>query len=433
MAPTFVAGQHGSMVRAAKSEEVPIFPYPGGKGRLSPKIVEYIPKKGRKFIDLFAGRGNITFRAISERLDYREWVLNDNLTGPFFRAIRDHGDKFKATEKSHEEYERYAELAKHADPDALLMEPFLCFNGGTYKANNLKGAGGGRRTPESYTDVVRHAHQLLVEKKVRITDKDWWDCLEAEQLGPDDFVMVDGPYIGCNVGAYVAESICPTELIAYLQSAKFNWLLTEHEQPLYVTAFGEPAYKKEVQLRSCNVQKTREKRTECIWTNIGKTLPTVTVTFQPVPEDRTQTYYTKLSVPKLLEEIKKCMGSMDYGRNQMCKEMRLRLLPALLELKKRTYRKKPGYYDCLKKIGLNGDLVRQWFYRGYTAEEAIRELDKEEETQPPPRKRDEQSPEELLLEHADRMAKAILEDKTTYAKKLATEYIETRNESRVLA
>jgi site-specific DNA-adenine methylase len=432
MAPTFVPGQHGSMARAAKSKEVPTFPYPGGKGRLSPKIVEYIPKIGRKFVDVFGGRGNVTFRAIAEGLDYREWVLNDILTARFFRSIRDHGDKFKATEKSHEQYERYAELAKHGDPDALLMEPFLCFNGGTYEANKLKGKGGGRRTPESYTNIVRLACQSLRDKNVKISALDWLDCLRAEQLGPDDFVMVDAPYIGCNVGAYTAESICPTELIEYLQKAPFPWVFTEYEQPIYVKAFGQPAYKKEVQLRSCDVQKTKESRTECIWTNIGKTLPTVTVTFQPVPKDRTQTHYTKLSVPALLEEIKDCMGSVDYSRSQMNKEMRDRLLPALLELKKRTYRKKPGYYDCLKKIGLNGDLVRQWFYRSYTADEAIDLIEENKPEPPAENQEDEQSMVELLLEHAHRMAQAALADKNAgpYVKKLATQYIETWSENR---
>lgn len=356
--------------------------------------------------------------------------MNDILTAPFFRAIRDYGAEFKATENTKAEFYRLVELAKQNDSHALLMEPFLTFNGGRCHINGPRGKGGGRRTQESYTNNVRHARELLIQKQVRITDMDWLDCLKAEDLGPDDFVFVDAPYVGCDVDAYSAESISPTELIEYLRQAPFNWAFTEYYQPLYLAAFGEPVYKKEVQLRSCDVQKLREKRTECIWTNIGKTMPAVTVTFQPVPEDRTQTYYTKLSVPKLLEEIKECMGSMDYGRNQMSKEMRLRLLPALRELKKRTYRKKPGYYDCLKKIGLNGDLVRQWFYRGHTANEAIGLID---ELVPEPIRKPEfgGSPDDLLLQHADRMAKAILEEKFIHAKKLATLYIETRNESRV--
>lgn len=412
---------------------LPSFPWDGGKVSLSSEIVKRIPRHGRKFVDVFGGRGNVTFRAIHEGLDYEEWVLNDILTAPFFRAIRDHGDKFVSGENTQAEYDRCAQLAKPGDPYALLMEPFLCFNGGTYETNGRRGKGGGRRTAESHTKNIRLACQFLHAKNVEITALDWLDCLEAEQLGSDDCVALDPPYIGCNVGPYPAESISPTELIEYLQKAPFNGVLCEYHQPLYVAAFGEPAFKKEVQLRSTNVNKVRERRTECIWVHEAKTGPTVTVTVDPVPEGRNQAYYKALSVDELLEEIQQCIGSVSFSRNQMSREMRERLLPALLELKKRTYRKKPGFYESLEKIGLNADTVRQWFYRSHTADEAI---DLIEEDEPEPQKqqrRDEQSTEELLLAHADRMAKAALADKDagTYVKKLATEYLEIRNEGRI--
>jgi hypothetical protein len=411
---------------------LPSFPWDGGKVSLSSEIVQRSPRKGRKFVDVFGGRGNVTFRAIHEGLDYEEWVLNDTLTAPFFRAIRDHGDKFISPENTQEEYDRCAQLAKRGDPYALLMEPFLCFNGGTYETNGRRGKGGGRRTAESHTKNIRLACQFLREKNVKITALDWLNCLEAEQLGSDDCVAVDAPYIGCNVGPYDAESISPTELIEYLQNAPFNGVLCEYCQPLYVAAFGEPAFKKEVQLRSTDVNKTRAKRTECIWVHEAKTGPAVTVTFQPVPQDREQKYYKCLSESELLEEVKKCIGSVSFSRNQMNREMRERLLPALLELKKRTYRKNPGFYDTLKKIGLNADTVRQWFYRSNTADEAINVL--EEETQPPVKQcedRDSVGSEALLLKHADRMAQAVLKGNFTNAKKLATQYVEARNESRV--
>lgn len=407
------------------------FPYPGGKASLSSEIIKYIPPKGRKFVDVFGGRGNVTFRAIASGLDYQEWILNDILTAPFFRAIRDYGAEFKATENTKAEFYRLAELAKQNDPHALLMEPFLTFNGGRYHINGPRGKGGGRRSPESHTNNVRHARELLIEKQVRITDMDWLDCLEAENLGPDDFVFVDAPYVGCDVDAYIADSICPTELIAYLQSAKFNWVLTEYYQPLYVAAFGEPVYKKEVQVRSCDVQKSREKRTECIWTNIGKTPRNVTCHVSPVPQDREQKYYKCLSDSELLEEIKECIESVDFSRNEMQREMRQRLLPVLVELKKRTYRKNPGFYETLAKIGLNADTVRQWFYRSNTADEAIDLVEENEPDPPRAGRRGKESAEELLLEHADRMAKAVLESKFAFAKKLATQYVETRNESRM--
>ena len=415
---------------------VPTFRYPGGKSQLSSIICKYIPLRGRKFVDVFAGRGNITFRAMAEGLDYREWVLNDIGRAPFLRALMNYGDQFKVTEKSKAEFDRLSKLAERNDPHALLMEPFLAFNGGTFDGGGST-TEGGRGTPERYEENVRLACEFLRKHKVRITNLDWLDCLEAEKLGPDDFVMVDAPYIGCEVGAYSAESICPTELIEYLKLAKFNWVLTEYRQPLYVEAFGEPIFEKKVQLRAPNFENTAGQgiRIECIWTNIGKSAinrDAVTVPFEPVPDDPKDTFYSDLAPEELLGEIRKCAAAITAARNQMNKEMRTRLLPALLELRKRTYRKHPGYYETLAAIGLPADTVRQWFYRSHTADEVI-ELVEEETTPstfegrggtPPP------DVETELLRHADKIAKAVLDNKITFAKRLATEYLRVREETR---
>src|ERR1022692_3421605 len=82
-----------------------------------------------------------------------------------------------------------------------------------------------------------------------------------------------------------------------------------------------------------------------------------------------QTRYATLTVPELLDEIKECVSGVSFSRNQTNREIRDRLLPALLELKKKTYRRKPGFYESLAAIGLNGDTVRQWFHRSHAAGE----------------------------------------------------------------
>ncbi len=415
----------------------PTFRYEGGKAGLAPKIAEYILKFGRKFIDLFAGRLNITFRAIANGNAFEEWVANDINRAPFFRALRDHGDLFKATPKTQDEFDRLAALAKQGDPHALLMEPFMCFNGGTFEGGGLS-TGGGRTSPESFETSIHLGCQFLRSKKVRITQLDWLDCLEAEQPGEHDFVMVDGPYLDSEVGSYASDSICPTELIDYLQRANFSWVFTEHRQPLYLQAFGEPVYQQKAQRPSQNSIQSAD-QFECIWTNIGgaSKRDTVTVPALPVPDDRNDTYYVGLDDDSLIREIKACVSVITESRKQMNKEMRRRLLPALLELKKRTYRKTPGYYEALQAMGLNPDTVRQWFYRSYTADEVI-DLMEEKQTEPPPTPHDDGDPLDddpldsnaHLLKHADKMARAILDNKVTYAKRLATQFVRVREENR---
>jgi site-specific DNA-adenine methylase len=411
------------------------FNYPGGKQRLSPEIIKFLPRDGRKFIDLFAGRGNISFCAMQAGLVYDEWVLNDIRTYTFFQALQDHGDKVAVPHRSdvdHDELARYARRAAAGDPQAILLAPTLTFNGAGYKHGSRR-TNGGRRTAESHQAHLRAAHKLLNERNVRITSLDWFDCLKAEKPDTNDIVIVDAPYLNAELDAYSPNDICPTELIEVLRAGEFQWVFTEYYQPLYVEAFGEPAYKKETQIKAANLGITnKSSRAECIWTNQGKLKRAVTVAFGPVPDDRTDAYYTKLSLEDLLKEIQDSVRCVSFHRNQMNKELRQRLLPALLALKKRTFRKKPGFYETLAKMGLNADTVRQWFYRSHTADEAIELL--EEETPKPDSNKDGGRPQDasaLLLEHADKMAAAVLGDKITYAKRLASEYMRVRRDEDV--
>jgi hypothetical protein len=409
--------------------DVPLFRWPGGKSQLSPEIVKRIPRRGRKFIELCGGRGNVTFRAMAEDLDYQEWVINDPLTAPFFIALRDFGDRVKVRERSRKEFLRMAQLAKTGDPEAILLEPWLAFNGGTYDSGGVSTTGG-RRTPESYERSLRVGCKLMRERNVKITALDWFDCLEAEQPGPEDFVFIDIPYIGCEVAPYKPTSVSPTEIIEVLKSATFNWIFTEYRQPLYLAAFGEPAFQKNVQLRTTNFAKTggQERRVECIWTS--NDIPKRdTVAFQSVPADRQNTFYSELQWNELLCEIKQCIAAITASRNQMSMEMRKRLLPALQELKKRTFRKDPNFYETLRQMGLNPDTVRQWFYRGRIADEVI-ELLEEESTAPSLDERtqedDEPSLSPDLLRLADDLAVAVLSGQPELAKQLATAYATAR-------
>ncbi len=364
------------------------FPFPGSKQRLAPDIVRFLPTRGSKFIDLFAGRGNITLYAMDHGYEYDEWILNDIRKFTFLQAVKDYGDKLTVPPRSDIDPDRMAELAAQGDPEALLIEPYSTFNGAGYEAGGSR-TEGGRRTPESYEAALRGAHKLLNEHNVRITSVDWYDCLLAEQPGKDCAVVADAPYLECDVYAYYPDDICPTELIAYLQSAEHPWVFCEYDQPLYLHAFGEPAYKKTVQLKTTNFAQTggKEQRVECIWTNTGTSLPKRDMSrLVPVPKDRKDTYYVGLSLKDLLQEIKECATVITAARNRMNKEMRKRLMPAIIALWKRTYRKHPGFYKVLATIGLNPDTVRQWFYRSRTADEVIDLLEENKQEEPKRRK-----------------------------------------------
>jgi hypothetical protein len=67
--------------------DVPHFSYPGGKARHAKRIVSLFPPVGDRFVDVFAGRGNITW-AVMSMLNYRSYWINALGTIDFFREIR---------------------------------------------------------------------------------------------------------------------------------------------------------------------------------------------------------------------------------------------------------------------------------------------------------------------------------------------------------
>ena len=374
---------------------------------------------------------------------------------PFFRAIRDIGHRIKVPPRGRAEFERQRELAAGGDQRAIALESWLAYNGGLYGGgggkhyNNGHRSSGGRKTPEAEEANMRLANKVLREMKPKLTSGDWLNCLEAEKPGPRDLVVHDGPYIGFDVGAYADEEILPLEVRQWLLEHTrtptnttnwTNWLLCEGRQSIYLEAFGEPAYQREVRSK-----KTGSTRLECVWTSesAGKYLASkrdaVTLQAKPVPI-RAETYYLGLSAPEVLTEIKESIGNMDFSRLIINAEQRRRLLPALVALRKITYRQKPGYYESLQSIGLTGDRVRQIFHRSYTTDEVIAQIEKSS-AKPVSVRRGKKSKtngrggnadedaadlKERFLLQADKLADAVLADKIGLAKRLAREYAESR-------
>ncbi|PYX75933.1 MAG: hypothetical protein DMG72_06305 [Acidobacteria bacterium] len=124
----------------------PNYLWPGAKYLLAPKLLQYIPQQGRKFVDVCAGRGNLSFYAMAAGLDYKEWIINDPITAPFFHALRDIGNSLIVPQRTEEEFNRLAELYKLGDQRAILLAPFFTFNGGGFECGGAT-TDGGRRTP----------------------------------------------------------------------------------------------------------------------------------------------------------------------------------------------------------------------------------------------------------------------------------------------
>ena len=144
-------------------------------------------------------------------------------------------------------------------------------------------------------------------------------------------------------------------------------------------------------------------------------------------------YYTSLTTDQLLAEIAEAIRKIDASRRDTTAEMRRRLLPAIIELRKRLHPKKQ-FYKTLHEMGLNDSTVRSWFHRSRCADDLIDMLDPEParpfpktETEPLKRPEDgDPDTSEHFLRQADKMAAAILKGNYEWAARLAREYANAR-------
>ena len=260
---------------------MPTIAYPGGKGRLAQTIISFLPKQGRTYVEPFCGRGNIYWSAVSAGLKFERWWLNDLATIPFFRAVQRAGHTIKVPVRCRAEFERQKQAHVSGDLTAVLLEPFLTFNGGGYSAGckgrehvtaNDHGGGAGAA---GYQRIIRECHQIMRKTRPRLTSFDWRN-MGIESLREDDVVVLDPPYPNASVGPYTDATVNYEELVDTLLRARFKWILCGYLHPV-LHRLGNPVWAKDVQLISLPPD-DKDSRTECLWSNfvsqnIRHTLP----------------------------------------------------------------------------------------------------------------------------------------------------------------
>jgi site-specific DNA-methyltransferase (adenine-specific) len=243
-------------------------PYPGGKGRLARTIVSFLPKRGRTFVEPFVGKGNIFWEAARQRLEYRDWWLNDIATSRFFHAIKHAGHKLRVPTRSRTEYERQREASISGDLNAILLEPYLSFSGGGYFTAGCKGGTGrdknyGGVSAAGYENAIHQCHDIMRKTQPRVTNLHWRK-MGLERLREEDVVFLDPPYPNSNVRSYTEDTVDYDALVETLLRAKFRWVLCGYLHPL-LCPIGEPFWAKDVKLLC--VRGEEEGRTECLWSN----------------------------------------------------------------------------------------------------------------------------------------------------------------------
>jgi site-specific DNA-adenine methylase len=289
------------MAHKVKLPPVPIFGYHGSKGRLAKHILSLLPSCGGRFVEPFAGRGNVYF-AVAQRLGYKQFWLNDTYTFRFlmalshldpewdipersrelFDALKDESDKYRKERErigiSGVSGGRYRPGVSPAgakswdfesSPPPLLLEGYVSYSGGTFDSK-ARGTSKKNVSKKGFWEAARLAAEIMRRTKPKITDIHWQDVLL--ELGPDDVVYFDPPYKNANVSAYSKKAMNYPELVAALLKtwSGFRWVLSEYEDEIYrplTEKFGEPT---RIKVRKHMVRTKDKKRppaVECLWKN----------------------------------------------------------------------------------------------------------------------------------------------------------------------
>ncbi len=247
---------------------VPAFSYPGGKAKLREWMVRKMPMSGEKYVEPFAGRGNVFWLAV-HMLDFREWWLNDPCTARWFEAIQSVNLGEIPKKLDARSTRMYHERAKSRDDNlSVALEPEVNFAGGVYPRSGIKSVWRVRPSLSGFVERLKNARAILKSIRPNITSLDWKEC-DLGSLGSKDFVYMDPPYRSAARDLYTEDSVDHLELVRYLIDAPHLWMLSEYDDPLYSRWIGPPIGRKRSFLYVSKVQPDESRRIveECLWTN----------------------------------------------------------------------------------------------------------------------------------------------------------------------
>jgi site-specific DNA-adenine methylase len=247
---------------------------------MAKRIIALLPATGYRFVDVFAGRGNISW-AVMQDLDYEKFWLNDLQTRPFLnglkqshkRAIPEVSRQDASLRELHERMkQRHSIMGRkfpygdgmYGDSVSALFAPLLNFSGNSYDGGGTRSKKRGGVSSQTFEKNVRGAHALMMRYKPRLSQLDYRKVLSV--CNDRNMVYLDPPYLGFPTRSYPS-NIDYAEMVELLKHSRFPWLLSEFRHPLYLKAFGEPFHIIKRSMAGCTGTAGRKQRQveECFW------------------------------------------------------------------------------------------------------------------------------------------------------------------------
>jgi DNA adenine methylase len=202
----------------------------GGKARLRKWLIDFFPKNGNRYFEVFAGLGNV-FYAAKKSLEFKEWYLNDVNTYKFLTVLNSI-DLEQLPEKVDKNMFNYYKSNKDNDL-SILLEGRITFGGKGYAAGFEGEVKESYKNPhigysgKNYKLICEEARRLLKDCKICNMD---WESINFDLFESNDFLYFDPPYYGTKASY---KNINHNKLVAVLNSLKCKWLLSGYDNDLY--------------------------------------------------------------------------------------------------------------------------------------------------------------------------------------------------------
>ena len=210
----------------------PTFKYHGSKCRMAPWIIDHFPHRIGKYVEPFAGRGNVYYRlCMSDRM-FEKAYLNDIKTFKWLKALKEYDGNYDFLPESitKDIYDKFRSMKNC--PERTIAEAVLAYNGNFYgRGANITYESANGYNAESSSVRYKNAHRLL--QKAILWKRDWKECVESLNLGPQDLLYCDPPYYKANYLIY--PQIEHGELLDRLKSMSCKVVLSSYLSTLYKT------------------------------------------------------------------------------------------------------------------------------------------------------------------------------------------------------
>jgi site-specific DNA-adenine methylase len=264
--------------------KVPTFKMLGSKARMAKWVLENVPdKEYKRWIEPFAGRGNVYFRALHDKsVAFEQALLNDRYMIKFIEALRDVSD-FSFVDPSPIDkslYEKWRGMPKSRH--RWLAESYVCRMGGSFvwgdETRESWEAQPGDPGPNTTCSRNRHnkkgtearmqaAHDLMSKNPPVTSDIEWETFLRIANPGPDDIIYCDPPYNTKHKVPY--PNIDHEALLNFLDSTPATVLLSGFNNPLYDAWLQSPKWNKVERERALTAGavrgKKKPKKLEVLW------------------------------------------------------------------------------------------------------------------------------------------------------------------------